>query len=167
MYKILILKKTRKKKYYRKKRNWTFDSNMLLSLQLNPSYQQTGPSFIRIIYCFILIGIKQYTTRTYITIYFILFIFNQSRAISTTRTVFRLNTNQSHAYENTPIITWEIHLELFIEGPNLLHTPFFGAWRVVSTPLRLNSPWRYYSRLLVIPYSSSRISDYNSYFILF
>jgi len=26
--------------------------------------------------------------------------FNQSRAISTTRTVFRLNTNQSHAYEN-------------------------------------------------------------------
>ena len=26
--------------------------------------------------------------------------FNQSRAISTTRTVFRLNTNQSHAYED-------------------------------------------------------------------
>jgi len=27
---------------------------------------------------------------------------NQSRAISTTRTVFRLNTNRSHAYEDLP-----------------------------------------------------------------
>jgi len=34
--------------------------------------------------------------------YFIIVNFNQSRAISTTRTVFRLNTNQSHAYEDTP-----------------------------------------------------------------
>jgi hypothetical protein len=29
-----------------------------------------------------------------------IFNFNQSRAISTTRTIFRLNTNQSHAYED-------------------------------------------------------------------
>jgi hypothetical protein len=29
----------------RKERNWTFDSKRLLSLQLNPSYQQTEPSF--------------------------------------------------------------------------------------------------------------------------
>ena len=40
------------------------------------------------------------------------------------------------------------------------HTPF-SAWRVVSTHLMLNSPWRGDSRLLVIPYSCSRISDYN------
>jgi hypothetical protein len=35
-------------------------------------------------------------------LYLLLFFVNidQSRAISTTRTVFRLNTNQSHAYED-------------------------------------------------------------------
>ena len=31
---------------------------------------------------------------------FFAFDINKSRAISTTRTIFRLNTNQSHAYED-------------------------------------------------------------------
>ena len=47
-----------------------------LSLQLNPSYQQTEPSFL-------------------------LVKFYKPRATSTTRTVFRLNTNQSRAYEES------------------------------------------------------------------
>ena len=70
---------------HRKERNWTFDSKRLLSLQLNPSYQQTEPSFCILIH-----------------IYSLLLKCNQPRAISTTRTVFRLNTNQSHAYEDLP-----------------------------------------------------------------
>lgn len=42
----------------------------------------------------------------------------------------------------------------------IAHTPF-GAWRVVSTRLRFNSPWCGNSRLLVIPFSCSQVSDYN------
>jgi len=42
----------------------------------------------------------------------------------------------------------------------------FSAWRVVSTQLRLDSPWRGDSRLLVIPYSCSRVSDYNSRIVI-
>ena len=135
-----------------------------MSLQLNPSYQQMGPS-LYILYIIIVLLRTKMIYNTYIN--FILFIFNQSRAISTTRTVFRLNTNQSHAYENPRNKNLGNTPKIIYGGPNLLHTPFFGAWRVVSTHLRLNSPWRDDSRLLVIPYSSSRISDYNSYFILF
>ena len=42
-----------------------------------------------------------YKHKVYKHIYFIVQI-NQSRATSTTRTIFRLNTNQSHAYEDLP-----------------------------------------------------------------
>jgi len=47
---------------------------------------------------------------------------NLSRAISTTRTIFRLNTNQSHAYEdcNTQI-TIRIDKIRNRWQPNLLH----------------------------------------------
>jgi len=48
----------------------------------------------------------------------------------------------------------------------IAHTPF-SAWRVVSTYLRLNPPWCGDSRLLVIPYSCSRVTDYNPYYIQF
>ncbi len=48
----------------------------------------------------------------------------------------------------------------------IAHTPF-SAWRVVSTYLRLNPPWCTYSRLLVIPYSCSRITDYNPFLSYF
>ena len=40
------------------------------------------------------------TNGTFLFFFILFFNFNQSRAISTTRTVFRLNTNWSHAYEN-------------------------------------------------------------------
>ena len=117
----------------------------------------------------------------------------QTRAISTTRTIFRLNTNQSHTYEDFLVRHLFFYLFLMVSlylfktkrGPekdikeNLIvfiwtyqqtkliaHTSF-GAWRVVSTYLRLNSPWCGDSRLLVIPYSRSRVSDYNPFFILF
>jgi len=48
----------------------------------------------------------------------------------------------------------------------IAHTPF-SAWRVVSTYLRLNPPWCGDSRLLVIPFSCSRISGYNPFYIQF
>ena len=88
---ILYINVIRKKNIsdIRKKRNRTFDSSLLLSLQLNPLYQQTEPSFICIY--------------KYIHNICIVYI-NEPRATSTTRTVFRLNTNQSHAYEDLPLI---------------------------------------------------------------
>ena len=92
---------------------------------------------------------------------------NKSRAISITRTIFRLNTNWGHAYENCnmtkiQIIKYNKHQHT---TKLIAHTPF-SAWRVVSTHLRLNSPWRDDSRLLVIPYSCSRVSDYNSRIVM-
>lgn len=39
-------------------------------------------------------------------------LFHQSRATSTTRTVFRLNTNRGHAYEETTIILIPIYLNI-------------------------------------------------------
>ena len=94
----------------------------------------------------------------------------QSRATSTTRTVFRLNTNQSHAYG-------EFHYKglntnnyrLIIKEQTYCDETPFSMWRVVSTNPRFYSPWHGDSRLLVITYSYSRISGYNpcSFFILF
>jgi len=81
-------------------------------------------------------------------------------------------------FDLTPIkvthtkIVWRKYLILVqSEGENLqktkliAHTPF-GAWRVVSTYLRYDPPWCSYSRLLVIPYSCSRVPDYNPFYNL-
>ena len=47
---------------------------------------------------------------------------DKSRATSTTRTVFRLNTNQSHAYEESHIKIWNLYIHLFkYRKANLLH----------------------------------------------
>jgi len=46
-----------------------------------------------------------------------------------------------------------------------LHRAPFSMWRVVSTNPRLYSPCHCDTRLLVITYSYSRISDYNPYLI--
>ena len=43
------------------------------------------------------------------------FIFNYSRATSVTRTVFRLNTNQSHSYEDISLSFLNILLKLKIK----------------------------------------------------
>jgi len=94
---------------------------------------------------------------------------NLSRASSPTRTLFRLNTNQGHAYENCVLnnISPITYTKMFNCKIKLIaHTPF-SAWRVVSTWLRVNSPCCDYTRLLVIPNSCSRISDYNPIYILF
>jgi len=45
------------------------------------------------------LGLMPIGRLVFVYIYFVNI--NQSRAISTTRTVFRLNTNQSHAYEDS------------------------------------------------------------------
>lgn len=89
---------------FRKKRNWTFDSKRLLSLQLNPSYQQTGPSLGFNVNVFhLLFLLKQKKAKNMTKIFFLKYVINpiskfifnvnSSRAISTTRTIFRLNTH--------------------------------------------------------------------------
>lgn len=59
-----------------------------------------------------------------------------------------------------------LYILIYTKTKLIAHTPF-SAWRVVSALLRLDSPWRGDSRLLVIPYSCSRVTDYNPYYILF
>ena len=111
--------------------------------------------------------LHSYIYNTKISALFCVFKDNKPRAISITRTIFRLNTNWDHAYENYKLNN--IHLIRYnkhqVATKLIAHTPF-SAWRVVSTHLRLNSPWRDDSRLLVIPYSCSRVSDYNSRIVM-
>ena len=57
-----------KRDLFRKKRNRTFDNIALLSLQLNPSYQQMGPS-LYILYITIVPFRTKITYNTYIYYY--------------------------------------------------------------------------------------------------
>jgi hypothetical protein len=60
-----------------------------------------------------------------IYIYKFFFNFYTPRAISITRTLFRLNTNQSFAYENYPAYLYIINIYNFTQKKsNLLHLLF-------------------------------------------
>ena len=70
------------------------------------------------------------------------------------------HTKVTHNENTTFYVKWIEHATKLIA-----HIPF-SAWRVVSTHLRLYSPWHADSRLLVIPYSCSRVTDYNSRIVM-
>ena len=59
------------------------------------------------------------------------------------------------------------YIKVNTKNSKLIAYTFFDAWRVVSTHLRCISPWRNVSRLLVIPFSYSQISDYNPKYLIF
>ena len=102
----------------RKKRNWTSDS---ISYWVYSSTRHTNKRNLPCIYIYILI----FFSINIIKYFRYIVNFYKSRAISTTRTLLRLNTNQSHAYEDCLLECLNLVVQLKTSSNQTYCTHFF------------------------------------------